>query len=59
MVKINLVDIESASLFIAYHSGPEALTIIFEKFWFLCLRVAALAYVDAYTMLKVFYEKQI
>ena len=42
-----------------YHSGPEALTIIFEKFWFLCLRVAALAYVDAYTMLKVFYEKQI
>ena len=36
------------------HSGREALTIIFEKFWFLCLRVAALAYVDAYTMLKVF-----
>ena len=37
-----------------HHSGPEALTIIFEKFWFLCLRVAALTYVDAYTMLKVF-----
>ena len=36
------------------HSGWEALTIIFEKFWFWGLRLAALAYVDAYTMLKVF-----
>ena len=55
MYKIHFLKVK----LLQYHSGPEALTIIFEKFWFLCLRVAALACVDAYTMLKVFYEKQI
>ena len=41
-----------------YHSGREAVTIIFEIFWFLGFRVAALAYLVAYAMLKDFFNKQ-
>ena len=43
---------------ITYHSGREALTINFLNFGFLGLRVAALVYLDAFAVLKVFYDNQ-